>query len=124
MSFEEFFDNATFKHRDNLMSYRDIRFMSNSNGNIEKFEIRQSYQNQINGKYVLYKYSKDNIYNGDIEVFDIFPTEEREIKGYFGKRVERHMIPVSLEEIFKTMKPLYKQIYLKNGREYKKEYRL
>lgn len=124
MSFEEFFNKAIFRYRDNTIGYSDIRFMGTGKSNIEKFEIRQSYQQQNKGKYVLYKYSKDNIYNGDIEVVDIFPSEESEVKGYWGKRIEKHMIPVGLEEIFETMKPVYKQIYLKNGREYKKEYTL
>ena len=124
MSFEEFFNKAIFRYGDNTISYNNIRFMGSGKSNIEKFEIRQPYQQQNKGKYVLYKYSKGGIYNGDIEVVDIFPTEEREEKGYWGKRVERHMIPVGLEEIFETLKPVYKQIYLKNGREYKKEYTL
>ena len=124
MSFEEFFNNSTFKHKDNTISYRDVRFLSNSYGKIERFEIRKSYRKQTNGRYVLYKYSKDNIYNGDIEVLNIFPIEETEVKGYWGKRIEKHMIPVTLEEIFEMLKPVYKQVYLKNGREYRKEYRL
>ena len=32
------------------------------------------------------------------------------------------MIPVSIETVFKKLKPVYKQKYLANGREYKKEY--
>ena len=124
MSFEEFFNKAIFRYKDNTIGYNNIRFMGTGKSNIEKFEIRQPYQQKNKGKYVLYKYSKGGTYNGDIEVVDIFPTEEREEKGYWGKRVERRMIPVGLEEIFETLRPVYKQIYLKNGREYKKEYTL
>ena len=35
---------------------------------------------------------------------------------------EKHMIPVTIEQIFETMKPMYIQKYLANGREYEKEY--
>ena len=37
---------------------------------------------------------------------------------------EKHMIPVTIEQIFETMKPMYIQKYLANGREYKKEYEI
>lgn len=61
------------------------------------------------------------------EVTDIFPTKTVMVKSnyYPYKDVEeKHMIPVTLEEIFDTMKPMYLQKYLENGREYEKEYRL
>lgn len=123
MSFEEFYANATSKYSDNSISYRDMRFMSGS-GELKKYEMRTRYNSETNGKYVLYEYSKDNIYNGDREVLNIFPTEEREVKKYWGETgIEKHMIPVTLEDIFNKLKPVYKQIYLANGREYVKEYR-
>ena len=125
MSFKDFYDNATSKFEDDSIRYRNMIFMSYESGGLKKYEIRTSYTNDKNGKYTLYKYSKNNIYNGDIEVTDIFPTEEIKVKDYWGKiRTETHMIPITLEEIYNTLKPVYKQIYLKNGREYKKEYRL
>ena len=37
---------------------------------------------------------------------------------------EKHMIPVTIEQIFETMRPMYIQKYLANGREYKKEYEI
>ena len=125
MSYEDFFDNATSRYSDNSIGYRNIRFLANGIGELKKYEIRTSYVKEKKGKYILYKYSRDNIYNGDIEVTDIFPTEEIEVKEYGGRaRTETHMIPVTLEEIYSTLKPVYKQIYLENGREYIKEYRL
>lgn len=125
MSLNDFYDNATSKLEDDSIWYRNIIFMSYESGELKKYEIRTSHTNDKNGKYTLYKYSKNNIYNGDIEVIDIFPTEEIKVKDYWGKiRTETHMIPITLEEIYNTLKPVYKQIYLKNGREFKKEYRL
>lgn len=63
------------------------------------------------------------MYNGDKEVIDIFPTQEKEVTDYFGiKRVETHMVPVSIETVFEKLKPVCKQKYLANGREYKKEF--
>ena len=61
------------------------------------------------------------------EVTNIFPTKTIMVKSnYYPYRdvEEKHMIPVTLEEIFDTMKPMYLQKYLENGREYEKEYRL
>ena len=34
------------------------------------------------------------------------------------------MIPVSIEEVFEKLRPAFKQKYLANGREYRKEYEL
>ena len=34
------------------------------------------------------------------------------------------MIPVTIEQIFETMRPMYIQKYLATGREYKKEYEI
>lgn len=122
MSFDDFYDEATSKYSDNSILYRNMIFMAYERGELKKYEMRTSYEKEKNGKYILYKYSRNNIYNGDIEVIDIFPTEKRRERDYLGKiKTEIHMIPVTLEEIYNTLNPVYKQIYLKNGREYKKE---
>ena len=72
-----------------------------------------------------YKYKPNDAYSGT-EVLDLFPTEEKEEKRYWysSSPVDkvRHMIPVTFEEIYKQVKPMYKQTYLTNGKEYKKEY--
>lgn len=121
MSFEDFYGNATGKCSDGSVYYRNMRFLTN-NGELKKYEMREKYNS--NGKYILYEYSKDGIYDGDKEVLDLFPTEEIENRTYWGKIVkERHMIPVALEDIFYRLKPIFKQVYLTNGREYIKEYR-
>ena len=60
-----------------------------------------------------------------VEVTDIFPTASKMVKSgrYPYNDIEKnHMIPVTIEQIFETMKPMYIQKYLANGREYKKEY--
>lgn len=52
-----------------------------------------------------------------------FKTEEREVEVRYGqKEIQTHMIPVSIETVFEKLKPVCKQKYLVNGREYKKEY--
>ena len=60
-----------------------------------------------------------------VEVTDIFPTASKMVKSSrypYNDIKEKHMIPVTIEQIFETMKPMYIQEYLANGREYKKEY--
>jgi hypothetical protein len=56
----------------------------------------------------------------------LFPTEEKEEKRYWyaSSPVDKvqHMIPVTFEEIYNKMKPMYKQNYLTNGKEYMKGY--
>lgn len=88
-----------------------------------KYEMRTPYRSEDNGKYTVYKYSTQNMYHGDKEAIDIFPTEEREVEVRYGqKEIQTHMIPVSIETVFEKLKPVCKQKYLANGREYKKEY--
>ena len=123
--FEDFYAEAvnTYIHDDETRKYVDVRFMINDNGKYVKYEMRTPYRSEDNGKYTVYKYSNTNMYNGDKEVIDVFPTQEKEVTDYFGiKRVETHMVPVSIETVFEKLKPVYKQKYLANGREYKKEY--
>lgn len=95
---------------------------------IEKYELRpvrneNAYQvwrlnKPENGYYCGYSYTP---------VLDIFPTEEIEEDGcsyawMSAKKTKQVMIPVTLREIYEVMHPVYKQTYLANGREYKKEY--
>lgn len=83
--------------------------------------METSYEPEDNGKYIVYKY---NGRMDEIEAIDIFPTEEKEINNCYGKKIETHMIPVSIEEVFEKLRPAFKQKYLANGREYEKEYEL
>lgn len=124
MSFEEFYDNATYKKLDGSVGYKDIIFKANYNGEYEKYYIKISC---LLGKYIVFRYSNSNMCYGDIELTDIFPREEIEVKKRSvntHNRVGTHMIPVSLETIYETLKPVYEQIYLKNGREYRRKYTL
>lgn len=115
---DKIFD-ATFEKFYNLFKNshgRNVRFIGNINGRYIKYEAEKVKSDE---EYIVRrKYSKNNIYHGDIEELDIFPTEE--MNTYF--EWERHMIPVSLEVIYEKLKPVYKQRYLANGREYKKEW--
>lgn len=97
--------------------------MVNNDGEYIKYEMTTPYRSEDNGKYTVYKYSAKNIYHGDKEAIDIFPTEEREVEVRYGqKEIQTHMIPVSIETVFEKLKPVCKQKYLANGREYEKEY--
>ena len=86
---------------------------------------------QDNNLYIVHKIQ--NIHNyycsyrECIEVTDIFPITSEMVKSnrYPYKEIEeKHMIPVIIEQIYETMKPMYIQKYLANGREYKKEYEI
>ena len=106
-----------------MMKYVNVRFMVCVNGEYIKYEMTTPYRSESNGKYTVYKYNNKNMYHGDEEAIDIFQTEEKEVEVCYGqKAIETHMIPVSIETVFEKLKPVYKQKYLANGREYKKEY--
>lgn len=86
---------------------------------------------QNNDLYIIRKEQRlNNCWNSYIdyvEVTDIFPTTSKMVKSNrypYNDIEEKHMIPVSIEQIFETMKPMYIQKYLANGREYKKEYEI
>lgn len=66
-----------------------------------------------------------NSYIDYVEIIDIFPITSKTVKSNrypYNDIEEKHMIPVTIEQIFETMKPMYIQKYLANGREYEKEY--
>lgn len=123
--FEDFYAKAvhTYVYDDETRKYVNVQFMANANGEYTKYEMRTPYRSEDNGKYTVYKYNNINYYNGDKEVIDIFPTQEKEVTDSYGiKRIETHMIPVSIETVFEKLKPVCKQKYLANGREYNKEF--
>ena len=125
ISFEDFYEKAinTYVNDDITKKYVNVRFMVNNNGEYIKYEMTTPYRSEDNGKYTVYKYNNKNMYHGDEEAIDIFPTEEKEVDVRYGqKEIQTHMIPVSIETVFEKLKPVYKQKYLANGREYKKEY--
>lgn len=123
-SFEDFYKNSTSTYwNDNKLRYIDTKFLVNVDGEYVEYKMKTSYEPEENGKYIVYRYDWKN--KIEIEVRDIFPTEEKEVNSYFwGKKIETHMIPVSIEEVFEKLRPAFKQKYLANGREYRKEYEL
>ena len=122
-SFEEFYKKSTSTYwNDNKLRYIDTRFLVNVDGEYVEYKMETPYEPEENGKYIVYRY--DWYCKKKIEAIDIFPTEEKEVSYYYGKKIETHMIPVSIEEVFEKLKPAYKQKYLANGREYRKEYEL
>lgn len=94
-------------------------------GNKCVFDFRK----QNNDLYIIRKEQRLNncwnTYIDYVEVTDIFPITSKMVKSNrypYNDIEEKHMIPVTIEQIFETMKPMYIQKYLANGREYKKEY--
>lgn len=78
----------------------------------------------VRKKQVTYDYYT---YEEYIDVTDIFPITSKMVKSNrypYNDKEEKHMIPITIEQIFETMKPMYIQKYLANGREYKKEYEI
>lgn len=92
--------------RDNFNYWGDGFFISKYLGEYKDYKIRKS---KTGSGYVIY----EKIRRWGYKFCDIFPFETNE----YG---EKEMIPVSLDEIFKKMKPEYVQMYLQNGREYRK----
>lgn len=99
--------------------YRQFYFIGLYNNENRTYEA--CVKDRIDGTYILKEYNR----NRDIEILDIFPTKKETIKSSYGwnrhEEVIEKMIPVSLDEIFKVMKPSYRQTYLKNGKPYRKE---
>ena len=99
--------------------YRDKNFISHINGKYLLYEAENEYY--MNDKFTIKKITG----NRTDEVLDIFPIGEKEDHWCFKEsEVIKHMIPVTLKEIYDVMQPLARQLYLKNGRKYDKEFRL
>lgn len=95
-------------------------------GNKCVFDICEQNDNLyiVRKKQVTYDYYT---YEEYIDVTDIFPITSKMVKSNrysYNDKEEKHMIPITIEQIFETMKPMYIQKYLANGREYKKEYEI
>ncbi len=121
--FEDFYKKAIYKYYDGdeTIKYKDVTFMANVNGKCIKYIAITPYRSKDNGKYTVYRYIKSS-YDKKEEI-DVFPTEEKDVIGYYGqKMVETHMIPVPIEIVFEKLKPVCKQKYLENGRECIKKY--
>lgn len=101
-----------------------IRFISEYySGNKYVFETYKRDDNL----YIIYKIQMEYMHYGPYEervkVTDIFPTTSKMVKSNrypYNDKEEKHMIPVTIEQIFETMKPMYIQKHLANGKEYKR----
>lgn len=96
-----------------LGRYSVVSFISEFRGEKQNFYIKRC-TGDFENQYELYE-------DGGRQCYDIFPT--RTIRTQYGKLIDE-MIPVTIEEIFKVMKPMYVQEYLENGREYRRRYKL
>ncbi len=121
---EEQFENFSKRTHcpDEWYPYKTVYFYSSVNNKIERFKIVP--ENSRTDKYILY-HCKPDSNTSDAEVLNIFPVksiEKTERYWPYKAYTEQHMIPVTFEEIYNKMKPMYKQTYLINGKEYMKEY--
>ena len=116
---EPFIDFYSRAYNKNTDYYYNFCFYSNVNGEIKTYEAHNKYGTKC--RYIVYERMSNN---NDKEVLNLFPTETlEESTGYlYNPRKVTHMIPVTLETIYNTMKPMYKQTYLTNGKEYQKKY--
>jgi hypothetical protein len=104
--------------------WKRIRFISEYySGNKYVFETYKRDDNL----YIIYKIQMEYMHYGPYEervkVTDIFPTTSKMVKSNrypYNDKEEKHMNPVTIEQIFETMKPMYIQKHLANGREYER----
>ena len=59
----------------------------------------------------------------DNDFYQRFKFENVEVKGYYSwqNTVEKEIVPMTIEELYKKLKPCYKETYLKNGNLYGRE---
>lgn len=59
----------------------------------------------------------------DDDFYNRFDFKEVEVNGYWrwDKKVEKRMIPITIETLYEKLKPCYKEIYLANGYLYERE---
>lgn len=109
----EFTLNEFIKISKLLGHYSVVSFISEFRGEKQNFYIKRC-ADGFKNQYKLYE-------DDGRQCYDIFPTKI--IETQYGKLIDE-MIPVTIEEIFKVMKPMYVQEYLENGREYRRRYEL
>ena len=113
--------------------YGDFEFISNISGGMQIFKAYNT--NNKENEYILKRKVESSRGKGYYDYVDdtsIFPTEVVEIEKYVyrgwhtEKEIikEKKMIPVTIEEMYEIMKPLCRQKYLKNGREYERVWSL
>ena len=59
----------------------------------------------------------------DDDFYNRFDFKEVEVNGYWrwDKKVEKRMMPITIETLYEKLKPCYKEIYLANGYLYERE---
>lgn len=128
VSLEDFVSRARKRIREKDF-YDDFEFVSNVNGSKKIFKAVPISHKE--NKYILKRQAngvRGKRYYDYVDDIDIFPTEVVELEksvgmGYYAQKKiaeENRMIPVTIEEMYEVMKPLYRQKYLKNGREYER----
>lgn len=105
MSYEEF--------EEYVDHYYDKDVMYKSHDEYEEITIRKMRDNETD---------KFKLFIDGQEVLHMFPTVDEEIKRYGYTYTEKHMIPVTLKEIFDKIHPVYMVMYLANGKKYREEY--
>ena len=133
VSLEDFINKSKrYSSREELY-YGDFEFISSISDGMKIFKAFNV--NYKENKYILKKQvecSRGKGYHDYVDDTSIFPTEIVEVvkyvyEGYRTRKEivkEKKMIPVTIEEMFDVMKPLYRQKYLENGREYERVWSL
>lgn len=121
ISLEEFLNKGKETYHGGVIFYNNITFISDVHG--EKCTYYATYIISRENRYIVQKKGRGVFINET----NIFPCEIAEVEHpsqlYYRKNESvkrRQMIPVTLEEIYKVMKPLYRQKYLENGKEYER----
>ncbi len=118
LDFDNFKEKFTWIYKKDLC-YTDGDFLTtNKDGTICAYYLSKGMSERIQNSYILYQYESLDLRERN-EVLNIFPTKET--YNEFHKQNITRMIPVTLEEIYKKMKPVYRQKYLVNGKEYRRE---
>lgn len=67
-----------------------------------------------------YYYAKSK---NDDDFYNRFKFKNIEVRGYYSwqNTVKKEIVPMTIEELYKKLKPCYKEIYLKNGNLYERE---
>lgn len=84
------------------------------------------YEIHFNDKTNLWFVSLGYTYNGsghDDDFYHRFEFENVEVKGCYSwqNATRKEIVPMTIEELYKKLKPCYKEIYLKNGNLYERE---
>ena len=122
ISIDEFIEKGTYKRNDNTTCYKDFEFISELDGAKRTYMANHLYGTTNEYTLKVCNDEADNSYWGSWkDELTIFPTTTKEEFDFWKRlRIKTEMIPVSLEEIFKKMKPIGRQQYLENGKEYRK----